>query len=106
MACHNNRVNRQVEYLASSRPLEAYRFFAMSNSSELAIRLRCMDDLEKVLPARLGWRINNVGESPLTMAALATDLDILKFLFGREPKLMSAALKERFVACIRMKVDQ
>ncbi|KAF5361582.1 hypothetical protein D9757_011560 [Collybiopsis confluens] len=84
-----------VEYLDSPRPLEAYRFYAMTNSNETAIRLRRRTDLDKDLPALLGWRTDFLGESPLTAAILSQKLDIIKLLFVKTPKLMSAALKAR-----------
>ncbi|KAJ3879583.1 ankyrin repeat protein [Lentinula edodes] len=84
-----------IEYLASTRPLEAYRFYAMTHGSELSIRLRRITDLEQILPDRLGWCTNNLGESPLVAAILSNKLNVIKLLFAKKPKLMSAALKER-----------
>ncbi|KAF8826350.1 hypothetical protein HHX47_DHR5000307 [Lentinula edodes] len=85
-----------IEYLASTRPLEAYRFYAMTHGSELSIRLRRITDLEQILPDRLGWCTNNLGESPLVAAILSNKLNVIKLLFAKKPKLMSAALKERW----------
>ncbi|KAJ4472019.1 ankyrin repeat protein [Lentinula aciculospora] len=50
---------------------------------------------DHILPHRLGWCINNLGESPLVAAVLSNKLNVLKLLFAKNPKLMSAALKER-----------
>ncbi|KAG7089892.1 hypothetical protein E1B28_011526 [Marasmius oreades] len=44
--------SRIVDYLKSDRPLEAYRYYAMCNSDQLAISLRRTTNLEKVLPHR------------------------------------------------------
>ncbi|KAJ3734551.1 ankyrin repeat-containing domain protein [Lentinula guzmanii] len=84
-----------IEYMTSTRPLEAYQFYAMTSSSELGFRLRHMTDLEKVLPHRLGWCINLLGESPLTAAILSKRLNVIKLLVAKNPKLVSAAFKER-----------
>ncbi|KAJ3987613.1 ankyrin repeat protein [Lentinula detonsa] len=84
-----------IEYMTSTRPLEAYQFYAMTSSNELGFRLRHMTDLEKVLPHRLGWCINLLGESPLTAAILSKRLNVIKLLVAKNPKLISGAFKER-----------
>ncbi|KAF5369314.1 hypothetical protein D9758_002726 [Tetrapyrgos nigripes] len=84
-----------IDYLGTSRPYEAYKYFAMCNSDELAITLRRRTDLEKLLPGLLGWSINAVGESPLSTAIMAGDLPTVKRLYGKEPKLMASAMKQR-----------
>ncbi|KAL0574269.1 hypothetical protein V5O48_007677 [Marasmius crinis-equi] len=83
-----------VDYLKTERPLEAYRYYAMCNSDELAISLRRTSNLDKVLPQWLGWTINSIGESPLSAAILSRKLKMVKQMFGHDPKLMSSALKE------------
>ncbi|KAL0569235.1 hypothetical protein V5O48_012735 [Marasmius crinis-equi] len=83
-----------VDYLKTERPLEAYRYYAMCNSDELAISLRRTSNLDKVLPQWLGWTINSIGESPLSAAILGGGLKMVKQMFGHDPKLMSSALKE------------
>ncbi|KIK54450.1 hypothetical protein GYMLUDRAFT_63236 [Collybiopsis luxurians FD-317 M1] len=92
-----------VEYLNSARPLEAYRFYAMTNSNEMAIRLRRMTDLEKVLPSLLGWNINAIGESPLTTAVLSQNLDMIKLLFAKKPKLIWSELLGLTISDSRIK---
>jgi hypothetical protein len=93
-AIHHSAINI-MEYLATSKPYEAYKYYAMCNSDELAITLRRRTDLEKLLPSLLGWCINAVGESPLSTAIIESKLDIVKKLYGMDPKLMASAMKER-----------
>ncbi|THU93789.1 ankyrin [Dendrothele bispora CBS 962.96] len=84
-----------VDYLGTSRPYEAYKYYAMCNSDYLAISLRRRSDLEKVLPVWLGWTMIPTGESPLSAAITSDNLLILKKLYAKEPKLMASAMKDR-----------
>ncbi|THU85257.1 ankyrin, partial [Dendrothele bispora CBS 962.96] len=84
-----------VDYLGTSRPYEAYKYYAVRNSDYLAISLRHRFDLEKVLPVWLGWTMNLAGESPLSTAIMSDNLLILKKLYAKEPKLMASAMKNR-----------
>ncbi|ESK95874.1 ankyrin repeat protein [Moniliophthora roreri MCA 2997] len=84
-----------VDYLSGNGPYEAYEYYGMCNSNEHAIALRRTKNLEDVLPQWLGWTINALGESPLTAAVISRKLSMVKQLFGKNPRLMSLALKER-----------
>ncbi|TFK59821.1 ankyrin, partial [Pluteus cervinus] len=81
-----------IEYLASDRPLTAYKFYASTHRNDIAQRLKYTQNLEKVLPEWLGWTISPLGESPLTSAIMGRNMDIIKFLFGKMPKLMGSTL--------------
>ncbi|KAK7044109.1 hypothetical protein VNI00_007826 [Paramarasmius palmivorus] len=83
-----------LDYLSGDEPFEAYKHYAMCSSNERAISLRRTADLKSVLPEWLGWNIGVLGESPLTAAVLGCKLSIVKQLFGKNPRLMSSALKE------------
>ncbi|KAF9460934.1 hypothetical protein BDZ94DRAFT_1264751 [Collybia nuda] len=84
-----------VDYLAGDRPLAAYRFYASSSGDELALLLRRTENLEQVLPQWLGWKLTSLGESPLTAAILGKDLNLLKKLFSKNPRLMASTLHEK-----------
>ncbi|KAJ7213244.1 ankyrin repeat protein [Mycena rebaudengoi] len=84
-----------LDYLLSDRVLTAYTFYAKSNSSDVAHRLRRTENLAKVLPEWLGWTITPMGESPLTAAVAYHKLEVIKHLFAKSPKLMASALHER-----------
>lgn len=89
---------RVVEYLATERPLIAYRFYASSHSEdERAEMLRRSSNLEKHLPEWLGWTVNALGESPLSAAILGNKLDIMKVLAKLSPGLVTTSLRERYV---------
>ncbi|TFK67259.1 ankyrin [Pluteus cervinus] len=81
-----------IEYLASDRPLAAYKFYASTHSNDIAQRLKYTQNLEKVLPEWLGWTISPLGESPLTAAILGRNMDTIKLLFATMPKLMGSTL--------------
>lgn len=86
-----------VEYLSTSRPLQAYRFYSAGNSNDdRAERLRRTPNLESILPQWLGWTVTPLGESPLTVAVIAKDVEILKRLLELSPKLLNVALHEKF----------
>jgi hypothetical protein len=90
-----------LDYLLSDRVLTAYTFYAKSNSSDVAHRLRRTENLAKVLPEWLGWTITPMGESPLTAAVAYHKLEVIKHLFAKSPKLMASALHERCVSFAR-----
>ncbi|KAF8840816.1 ankyrin [Paxillus ammoniavirescens] len=87
-----------LDYLAGNEVADAYRYYA-TNSTEAAKRLGEIEDLPASLPAWLGWDINDLGESPLTVALAtrdlsdkATALPLLQKLFSLAPKLMASLL--------------
>jgi hypothetical protein len=84
-----------VEYLAGDRPLTAYRFYASTHNDERAIWLRRATDLDKLLPTWLGWTVNKMGDSPLMAAIMGNDLDIIKLLVEKAPRLMATAVHQR-----------
>ncbi|KAF8169046.1 hypothetical protein K438DRAFT_1921395 [Mycena galopus ATCC 62051] len=79
----------------TDRPLIAYKFYAASNSTEIAMILRRTTDLAKVLPEWLGWSITSMGESPLTVAIVSKKLKSAKYLLEKSPRLMASSLHER-----------
>lgn len=84
-----------LDYLLGDRPLAAYKFYASSHSSDSARLLKRTPDLAKVLPEWLGWSITPLGESPLTAAIVSKNLDTVKYLFQKAPRLMASSLHER-----------
>lgn len=84
-----------VEYLAGDRPIAAYRFYASTHSDERAIWLRRTTDLDKHLPTWLGWTVNKIGDSPLIAAIMGNDLEIVKLLFQKAPKLMATTVHQK-----------
>ncbi|PPR01075.1 hypothetical protein CVT24_000396 [Panaeolus cyanescens] len=84
-----------IDYLSSDKPVAAYKFYSLSHSDEKAIWLRRTKDLEKKLPALLGWTINSLGESPVTAAILGGALDSLKVLEKKDQKLITAAYETK-----------
>lgn len=102
-ACLVN-AHRIIEYLAGDRPLTAYRYYASTAGDELAHKIRRTPNLEKVLPEWLGWTKTELGDSPLTAAILGGgDLDLIKKLFNKKPKLMSSSLHETYVSRLRLR---
>lgn len=84
-----------VDYIHGDRPLNAYRFYAKTKTEEKAFRLRKIvksGTLDEVLPDMLGWKITELGESPLTAGVMAGDVDVVKKLFALQPKLIKSAL--------------
>lgn len=84
-----------LTYLASGKPLEAYRHYSAKNVVERATWIKSIPDLEKHLPGLLGWKITDFGVSPLTAGLLNGHPEVLEHLFSVDPKLMTAALQRR-----------
>ncbi|KAF4615928.1 hypothetical protein D9613_011323 [Agrocybe pediades] len=100
-----NKSAEIVKYLASNRPLEAYKFYSMSSSSSKALWLRQVlsskngttsADLEKKISEWLGWGINSLGESPLAAGILSHDLNMIKLLAKLRPELFKESLQTKF----------
>jgi hypothetical protein len=81
-----------VEYLAGDRPLAAYRFYSSTKNEEFAHQLRRIADLEELLPQWLGWVVSPLRESPLMASVLGSNLDVVKTLFAKNPKLMGSSI--------------
>jgi hypothetical protein len=77
-----------VEYLAGLRVLAAYTDYAAAQSDDIAQYLKSVDNLETALPGLLGWKIDELNESPLLCAVIHNKLDILKQLIALKPNLM------------------
>lgn len=84
-----------VEYLAGDRPLTAYRFYASTHSDERAIWLRRMTDLDKHLATWLGWTMDDIGDSPFMAAIIGNDLDTIKVLFQKAPRMMAPTIHQK-----------
>ncbi|CAA7269211.1 unnamed protein product [Cyclocybe aegerita] len=87
-----------VSYLASDRPLAAYRHYALNHTGAKAIWFKRIGteeggELEKRLPSWLGWTINTLGESPLTSAIIGGSVDVMKQIAKIQPKLFAQALQ-------------
>lgn len=81
-----------IEYLTSEKPLTAYKYHGINGDGDRAEWLRHSRNLETSLNEWLGWGINPVGESPLTMAVLQNQKDVLPVLFTKAGKLMDSVL--------------
>ncbi|THH16522.1 hypothetical protein EW146_g4129 [Bondarzewia mesenterica] len=84
-----------VEYLAGSRPMEAYRQYASSVTGE---RAELFGDLFKKdidWRSHLGWLVGEFNESALTAAIIFDQTDLIKKLFEYEPDEMERALRAR-----------
>ncbi|KAF9475283.1 ankyrin [Pholiota conissans] len=91
-----------LTYLNSNRPLSAYKFYAVTHSDPKALWLRRVQNdknagniLEKKLSTWLGWLIRPLGDSPLTAAVIADDLDTIKLLSKLQPALIAEALQTK-----------
>lgn len=92
-----------ITYLASERPLAAYRHYASTNSDSKAIWFKRLGidkggELEKWLPSWLGWTPNRLRESPLSAAILSDDLNLIQLVAKLDPKLMTQCLQLEYVA--------
>ena len=84
-----------IEYLAGPRPLAAYTYYAATHSDDIAQYLKSIDDLSATIPGLLGWKIDELNESPLLCAVINNKPDILKLLWALKPNLMEEALHQR-----------
>ncbi|KAJ3554073.1 hypothetical protein NM688_g3295 [Phlebia brevispora] len=75
-----------IKYLASDRPLMAYKFYASSHSDKQAKLLNQIPDLASVLPAKLGWTTNVLNESALTAGIVANRKEVIETLYALRPK--------------------
>ncbi|KAH8995819.1 hypothetical protein EDB86DRAFT_3243523 [Lactarius hatsudake] len=88
-----------VGYLAGPRPIAAFTHYAETHGDDIAQYLKSIDDLGAVLPDLLGWKPDELNESPLLCAVIDDRIDVLKQLFELKPNLMEEALhlRVRFV---------
>ena len=84
-----------VDYLGTEKPHAAYRTYSMCHNDEGAERLRTISKLEDLVPQWIGFKVNSLGESPLTVAVLSGKTAAVKFLFARHKQLMKVALHEK-----------
>ncbi|KAJ3512423.1 hypothetical protein NLJ89_g3531 [Agrocybe chaxingu] len=87
-----------VSYLASDRPLAAFRFYASNYTDPKAALFNRIGaeeggELERRLPSWLGWTINTLGESPLTSAIIGGSVNVMKQIAKIQPKLFAQALQ-------------
>lgn len=59
-----------IKYISGPGPLIAFRYYAATKTSERAMGLRNIQDLDKQLPKLLGIEPNNRGETTLTAAII------------------------------------
>ena len=81
-----------IKYLASEKPLEAYKFYAASHSDKRAREIQKIEDLATTLPAKIGWAVNQFNESVLTAAVISNQREVVETLFEVRP-----AEAEKFV---------
>ncbi|KAI0824362.1 ankyrin [Trametes gibbosa] len=78
-----------VKYLATGRPVAAYDYYVSTNSGD---RAKYLSRIREEIPARLGWTSNELNESAVTAAVIASDVDLLKALVGLQPTKLQSAL--------------
>lgn len=86
-----------VEYLASEKPLSAYKHFAANGEGDRAEWLRHSKTIESSLGEWLGWNVSPIGENPLTVAISKNQKEILPILFSKAAKLMGSVLHAKLV---------
>ncbi|KAH9180206.1 hypothetical protein EDB89DRAFT_2061917 [Lactarius sanguifluus] len=86
---------KTVDYLAGPRPIAAFTHYAETHDDDIAQYLKGIDDLGAVLPDLLGWKPDELNESPLLCAVVDDRIDVLKQLFELKPNLMEEALHLR-----------
>ncbi|KAH9057582.1 hypothetical protein EDB87DRAFT_1686168 [Lactarius vividus] len=84
-----------IDYLAGPRPIAAFTHHAETHDDDIAQYLKSIDNLGAVLPDLLGWKPDELNESPLLCAVIDDKIDILKQLFALKPNLMEEALHLR-----------
>ncbi|KAF9040752.1 hypothetical protein BJ165DRAFT_1491889 [Panaeolus papilionaceus] len=85
-----------VAYLASDRPVAAYKFYSDNHPDNPVLwwlRETPPADWEKKIRPLLGWTINAIGDSPLTAAILSDNLAMVKLLEDKDPGLMADAFQ-------------
>ena len=87
--------SKVIDYLAGPRPIAAFTHYAETHDDDIVQYLRSIDNLGAVLPDLLGWRSNELNESPLLCAVIDNRLNILKQLLALKPSLMEEALHLR-----------
>ena len=88
--------SKVVDYLAGPRPTAAFTQYAESHNDDVAQYLRSIDNLGAALPDLLGWKSNELNESPLLCAVIKNRLNVLKQLLSLKPSLMEEALHLRY----------
>ena len=84
-----------IDYLAGPRPTAAFMHFAETHNGDIAQGLKSVDNLGDVLPDLLGWKSDELNESPLLSAVVYNRLDVLKQMFALKPSSMEEALHLR-----------
>ncbi|KAH9022591.1 hypothetical protein EDB84DRAFT_1564938 [Lactarius hengduanensis] len=84
-----------IDYLAGPRPIAAFTHYAETHDDDIAQYLKSIDNLGAVLPDLLGWKPDELNESPLLCAVIDNKIDVLKQLFALKPNLMEEALHLR-----------
>ncbi|KAF9530942.1 hypothetical protein CPB83DRAFT_904927 [Crepidotus variabilis] len=87
-----------ISYLASEKPLAAFQRYTSTHSDRKAIWLKRMGieqggELAKNLPNWIGWTVDHFGESPLSAAIMAGNVDIIKLLSKLNSKLVNQGLQ-------------
>ncbi|KAF8265333.1 hypothetical protein EI94DRAFT_356458 [Lactarius quietus] len=88
-----------IDYLAGPRLIAAFTHYTETHDDDPAQYLKSIDSLGAVLPDLLGWKSDELNESPLLCAVISDRLDVLKQMFALKTSLMQEALhlRVRFV---------
>ncbi|KAH8995817.1 hypothetical protein EDB86DRAFT_1066941 [Lactarius hatsudake] len=84
-----------IDYLAGPRPIAAFTHYAETHDDDIAQYLKRIKNLSAVLPDILGWKPDELNESPLLCAVIDNKIDVLKQLFELKPDLMEETLHLR-----------
>ncbi|KAI0708741.1 hypothetical protein C8T65DRAFT_535541, partial [Cerioporus squamosus] len=83
-----------VRYLSSERAVSAYQYYASTHSDE---RAKYLKTITAQIPARIGWKTDELNESVVTAAIIGDQLDVLKAVVDLQPAQMQDSLMARIL---------
>ncbi len=83
-----------VRYLSSDRAVSAYQYYASTHSDD---RAQYLKRIVAQIPARLGWKADELNESVVTAAIIGNHLEILKAVVDLQPAQMQDSLMAKQV---------
>ena len=78
-----------VKYLSTDRAVSAYQYYASTHNDE---RAQYLKSINSQIPARIGWKQDELNESVVTAAVIGDHLDILKAVVDMQPAQMQESL--------------
>ncbi|RPD55207.1 ankyrin [Lentinus tigrinus ALCF2SS1-7] len=83
-----------IRYLSSERAVSAYQYYASTHSDDHAQYLK---RIIPQIPARIGWKQDELNESVVTAAIIGDHLDVLKAVVDLEPAQMQDSLMAKIL---------